>query len=78
MLDIGSSAGSIYYVLGERNGPPGRFPPGWDFTLRGMCVGEVRRITLPPLLAYGQQGYPALGIPPGVSVVYTVRLLSLT
>ena len=39
----GTSAGSIYYVLGQRNGPPGQFPPGWDLTLRGMVVGEKRR-----------------------------------
>ena len=39
----GTSAGSIYYILGQRNGPPGQFPPGWDLTLRGMVVGEKRR-----------------------------------
>eukprot|EP00168_Porphyra_purpurea_P009879 TRINITY_DN2423_c0_g1_i5.p1 TRINITY_DN2423_c0_g1~~TRINITY_DN2423_c0_g1_i5.p1 ORF type:complete len:241 (-),score=22.42 TRINITY_DN2423_c0_g1_i5:20-742(-) len=28
--------------------------PGWDMGMRGMRVGEVRRITVPPHLAYGR------------------------
>jgi exonuclease III len=53
----GTSAQSIYYVLGQQNGPPGfPPPPGWDLTLRGMVVGEKRRITLPYTLAYERKG----------------------
>jgi hypothetical protein len=74
----GTSTKSIYYVLGQRNGPPGRFPSGWDLTLRGMVVGEVRRITLPSTLAYDRRGEKMLGIPAFATVIYTVRLLSLT
>ena len=32
--DPGSTSGSIYYILGQQNGPPGKLPPGWDLTLR--------------------------------------------
>ncbi len=74
----GTSAGSIYYILGQRNGPPGKFPPGWDLTLRGMVVGEKRRITLPSTLAYDRVGSKDKKIPPFSGVVYTVRLVSLT
>jgi len=74
----GTSAGSIYYVLGQRNGPPGKFPPGWDLTLRGMVVGEKRRITLPSTLAYDRVGSKDGKIPPFATVVYTVKLVSLT
>ena len=77
----GSSTKSIYYVLGQRNGPPvGKgevpFPPGWDLTMRGMVVGEQRRILLPTTLAFYLQN--VVGVPPLSPVIYTVKLLSLT
>ena len=74
----GTSAKSIYYILGQRNGPPGQFPPGWDLTLRGMVKGETRRITLPYTLAYDRKGVKDRKIPPFATMVYTVKLLSLT
>lgn len=74
----GSSTRTIYYVLGQRNGPPGQYPPGWDFTLRGMVVGEKRRIRLPYRLAYDRKGNAAMDIPPLANIIYTVRLRSLT
>lgn len=30
--------------------------PGMDKGLLGMCVGEKRIITIPPFLAYGEEG----------------------
>jgi hypothetical protein len=74
----GSSSKSIYYVLGQRNGPPGKFPPGWDLTLRGMVVGETRQVTLPYTLAYDRRGDKEHGIPPFTNLVYIVKLISLT
>jgi len=74
----GTSAQSIYYILGQQNGPPGKFPQGWDLTLRGMVVGEKRRITLPYTLAYDRKGSKDRKIPPFATVIYTVKLLSLT
>jgi FK506-binding protein 2 len=44
---------SIFFVLGDQ--PTGQFPPGWDLGLVGMCVGEVRTITVPPVLGYGSK-----------------------
>lgn len=75
---IGTSTKSIYYILGEQNGPPGKFPSGWDLTLRGMVVGEKRRIILPYSIAYGSKGVKDRSIPPFVTMVYTVKLVSLT
>jgi len=75
----GTSAQSIYYVLGQQNGPPGfPPPPGWDLTLRGMVVGEKRRITLPYTLGYERKGDKNRKIPPFATLIYTVKLLSLT
>ncbi|KAJ1399279.1 hypothetical protein B484DRAFT_249560 [Ochromonadaceae sp. CCMP2298] len=74
----GTSAKSIYYVLGQQNGPVGKVPPGWDLTLIGMVPGEKRRITLPSTLAYDRKGDKEKGIPPFAALVYIVKLLSLT
>lgn len=30
--------------------------PGMDKSLEGLCTGERRRVTVPPHMAYGEQG----------------------
>eukprot|EP00534_Pseudo-nitzschia_fraudulenta_P005868 CAMPEP_0201180716 /NCGR_PEP_ID=MMETSP0851-20130426/117115_1 /ASSEMBLY_ACC=CAM_ASM_000631 /TAXON_ID=183588 /ORGANISM="Pseudo-nitzschia fraudulenta, Strain WWA7" /LENGTH=377 /DNA_ID=CAMNT_0047464989 /DNA_START=127 /DNA_END=1260 /DNA_ORIENTATION=+ len=66
---------SIFFVLGKQ--PFGQFPPGWDVGLTGMCVGERRRLLVPPVLAYGSKGLPRRGIPPEATLQYDVTLVSL-
>lgn len=66
---------SIYFVLGKQ--PFGQFPPGWDVGLDGMCVGERRRLIIPPVLAYGANGVPRRGIPPNATLQYDVTLVSM-
>lgn len=39
---------------------------GWDQGLLGMCIGEVRKLTIPPGLAYGSEGVGP--IPPGATL----------
>lgn len=56
---------------------PGQFPPGWDVGLVGMCVGERRRLVVPPVLAYGSAGLPRRGIPPDATLQYDITLVSL-
>eukprot|EP00587_Corethron_hystrix_P006293 CAMPEP_0113309216 /NCGR_PEP_ID=MMETSP0010_2-20120614/7353_1 /TAXON_ID=216773 ORGANISM="Corethron hystrix, Strain 308" /NCGR_SAMPLE_ID=MMETSP0010_2 /ASSEMBLY_ACC=CAM_ASM_000155 /LENGTH=350 /DNA_ID=CAMNT_0000164433 /DNA_START=42 /DNA_END=1094 /DNA_ORIENTATION=+ /assembly_acc=CAM_ASM_000155 len=66
---------SIYFVLGKQ--PFGQFPPSWDVGIEGMCVGERRRLIIPPVLAYGKVGVPRRGIPPDATLQYDVTLLSI-
>lgn len=66
---------SIYFVLGKQ--PFGQFPPAFDVGLSGMCVGERRRVVVPSVLAYGNNGLPRRKIPPNATLVYDVSLVSL-
>ena len=68
-------------------------PAGWDASIRGMCVGERRVISLPASLAFGKDGLSLkktmgaaaaeagtgirASIPPNTPIVIDVRLLSL-
>ncbi|KAL7566838.1 hypothetical protein ACA910_021338 [Epithemia clementina (nom. ined.)] len=66
---------TLYFVLGKL--PMGQFPPGWDTGLYGMCVGERRRLLIPPILAYGSTGLPRRGIPPEATLQYDITLVSV-
>ena len=49
---LGTSSRSIYYVLGQQNGPPGKFPTGWDITLRGRHSVLMYRVLYVCMLMY--------------------------
>lgn len=66
---------SLFFVLGKQ--PFGQFPPGFDVGLGEMCVGERRRLLVPPVLAYGSTGLPRRGIPPNATLQYDVTLISI-
>ena len=66
---------SLFFVLGKQ--PFGQFPPAFDVGLTGICVGERRRVVVPPVLAYGSTGIPRRKIPPNATLVYDVTLISL-
>jgi peptidylprolyl isomerase len=54
----------------------GQVIPGWEQGVAGMKVGGRRRITIPPMLAYGKRGAGGV-IGPDETLVFVVDLLGV-
>ena len=54
----------------------GQVIQGWDQGVDGMKVGGRRKITIPPMLAYGKRGAPG-AIGPDETLVFVVDLIAV-
>ncbi len=59
------------FILGAR-----QVIEGWELGVAKMKVGDKVKFTLPPHLAYGDEGYPG-AIPPNATLVFVVELLAI-
>jgi FKBP-type peptidyl-prolyl cis-trans isomerase len=59
------------FVLGA-----GEVIAGWDLGVAQMKIGDKVKLTIPPELAYGSNGYPG-AIPPNATLLFEVELLHI-
>lgn len=70
-FDSSTGKQPIQFVLGKRE-----VIKGWDEGISGMKVGEKRKLTIPPELAYGKAGFGTV-IPPDSTLLFDVELVDV-
>jgi FKBP-type peptidyl-prolyl cis-trans isomerase FkpA len=65
-------ANMFSFVLGENT-----VIKGFEMAVTGMKIGGTRRAIIPPSLAYGTAGNPAVNIDPNATLVFDITLLNV-
>ena len=73
-FDSSANRDPISFVL---NATPPQVIAGWEQGFSGMRVGGLRRIIIPPNLAYGSQGAGGGAVPPNATLVFDVQLVDV-
>ena len=72
VFDSTNLTGTLFqFTLGR-----GNVIPGWDQGLPGMKVGGTRKLTIPPVLAYGPYGAGS-AVPPFAVLIFEVKLVEV-
>jgi FKBP-type peptidyl-prolyl cis-trans isomerase FkpA len=69
-FDSSANAGPFSFALGF-----GQVIAGWDRGVPGMKIGGIRRLVVPPSLAYGSARYGP--IPPDATLVFDIELVDV-
>eukprot|EP00475_Leptophrys_vorax_P019707 TRINITY_DN27006_c0_g1_i1.p1 TRINITY_DN27006_c0_g1~~TRINITY_DN27006_c0_g1_i1.p1 ORF type:complete len:154 (+),score=25.81 TRINITY_DN27006_c0_g1_i1:81-542(+) len=74
--------GTVFDSSYDRNDPiqfrlgQGNVIKGWDIGILGMCVGEKRKLKIPPQMGYGESGSPP-AIPGGATLIFETELVEI-
>ncbi|KAI9175837.1 peptidylprolyl isomerase fpr3 [Blastocladiella emersonii ATCC 22665] len=71
VFDSNTKGAPFSFKLGR-----GEVIAGWDQGIPGMAVGQRRKLTIPPKMAYGARGAPP-DIPPNATLEFEVKLLGI-
>lgn len=55
----------------------GEVIPGMDRAMMGMCIGEKRKVVIPPELGFGSRGRERDSIKGDQTLYYTVQLIDI-
>ncbi len=73
IFDASRESGVIQdFVLGK-----GKVIKGFEEGVKGMCLGEGRRLIIPFNLGYGENGMPEVGIPSRATLYFDVELVGI-